>query len=1099
MENILYKERKITLIVCSRLQVALLCLILFTASIQQTFAALPQNQKITLNLQDVTLKEAFETIRKQSDYIFFFETGDVDTRQKVSLQMSSESINDVLNQVLKGKGLKYEIKNKHIIIKPEKAPQPTQSSRQSGTISGTVTDEKGEPIIGANIMVKGTTNGTVTDLDGKFTLQATPGDILEISYIGYNPLQIKAGTQTTLSIKMTEDTQNLEEVVVVGYGTQKKSDLISAISSVRGQDLIEQPVPRVDQLLRGRVAGMQVVQSNGTPGTSSSIRIRGGNSLSASNEPLYVIDGFVDAGDLNSLNPNDIESIEVLKDATSTAIYGARGSNGVILVTTKRGKAGKATFDVEASYGWQKLPHKIDLLSATEYASYLNKVAQINGTTIPYADPSKVTGVDWQDELFRTAPVYNLNFSSRGGTEKIKYLVSVNHFDQEGIMIGSGFNRTTFRTNVDAEIKPWFSIGTTVSLSHEFHDLSTMPSDPDNHFEMAVYGVGMSPIGSAVNEDGSYNYTEPSRPTGRNPLAEALLPTDEKNGYYLLNNSYLQFKLDPHWVWKSTLGVKWNYQREDYFSPRKGSYLEKTNSAKALTSESQDLLTEHTLTYNLKKEVHSLSVLAGFTAQKGHDKGLNTEVSNFANDITGFHDLNAAQVKDKVESGYHNWGYMSYLSRINYAYDNRYLLTVVARYDGSSRFSEGNKWAFFPSVSVGWRITEEAFMKKQSVINDLKLRTSYGRVGNQAIDIYSTQYLFSSGSTILGGSQIVTYTPSEVPNPNLTWEKTDQFDLGVDFSLFNSRLSGSLDFYHKKTRDLLWKISVPSYIGQSTQLQNLGSLKNTGFELSLNASLIDNKDWKWDANFNISTNRSKVLSLGPDKYKYVGEHWGGYYSSILKVGEPIGLFYGQVYEGVLTQEEIDAKGLNARPGDAKFKDIKDDPNNSTVIGNANPDFFGGFGTTVSWKGLSLNAFFQYSVGNDVLNLNSAYFLPGNSAVNCYRDLAEQIWTPEKPNTSVARPSNEYIYAVDTRFVENGSFLRLSSLTLAYDLPMKWLSPIGFSAARVYATGNNLFNICNYRGYDPEVSLYSSSPILRGYDWGQYPMNRSFTLGIKFTL
>ncbi len=320
----------------------------------------------------------------------FFETGDVDTRQKISLQISSESINDILNQVLKGKGLKYEIKNKHIIIKPDKTPQPAQSSRQSGTINGVVTDEKGEPIIGANVMVKGTTNGTVTDLDGKFVIQASPGDILEISYIGYNPLQIKAGTQTSLSIKMTEDTQNLEEIVVVGYGTQKKSDLISAITSVRGKELAEQPVPRVDQLLRGRVAGMQVVQSNGTPGASSSIRIRGGNSLSASNEPLYVIDGFIDAGDLNSLNPNDIESIEVLKDATSTAIYGARGSNGVILITTKRGKEGKAQFDVEASYGWQKLPKKIDLLSPGEYASYLNKIARMNGTTVPYDDPSKL-------------------------------------------------------------------------------------------------------------------------------------------------------------------------------------------------------------------------------------------------------------------------------------------------------------------------------------------------------------------------------------------------------------------------------------------------------------------------------------------------------------------------------------------------------------------------------------------------------------------------------------------------------------------------------------------------------------------------------------
>lgn len=505
------------------------------------------------------------------------------------------------------------------------------------------------------------------------------------------------------------------------------------------------------------------------------------------------------------------------------------------------------------------------------------------------------------------------------------------------------------------------------------------------------------------------------------------------------------------------------------------------------------------MTYSLKNDRHSFSILGGFTAQKGNDRGLSVEVSNFPNDITGFYDLNSAQLKNTVTSGYHNWGYMSYLSRINYSYRDRYLLTLVARYDGSSRFAENNKWAFFPSASLGWRITEESFMKQQRAINDLKLRLSYGRVGNQAIDIYSTQSLYSSSSTILGNSEVVTYKPSEVPSSDLTWEKTDQFDLGIDFSFINSRMKGSFDYYLKRTKDLLWEISVPSYIGQSTQLQNLGSLKNAGVEFSIDASLIENKDWSWNINFNISTNKSKVLSLGPDKEKYVGEHWGGYYSSILKVGEPIGLFYGQVYEGVLTQEEIDKNNLDARPGDAKFKDIPDDPNNSTIIGNANPDFFGGFGTTVGYKGVSLNMFFQYSVGNDVLNLNSAYFLPGNANVNCYRDLAKQIWTPENPNTSVARPENNYIYAVDTRFVEDGSFLRLSSLTIAYDFPKKILLPIGFSAAKLYFTGNNLFNICDYRGYDPEVSLYSDSPILKGYDWGQYPMNRSFVFGLKFTL
>lgn len=1049
--------------------------------------------KVSLNLQHASLQEVFAAIERQTTYRFSYRNVIVDQKKDISISQTAVPVQKVLDAVLAGKRLQYRIVSDKSIVISETPAQRTVGEKKK--ITGSIRDENGEAVIGASVLEQGTTNGVITDLDGRFALVVSDNSHLNISYVGYNDMNVSVGGKNDLAIVLKEDAELLEEVVVVGYGVQRKTDLISAISTVKGKELTEQPVARVDQLLRGRVAGMQVIQASGTPGSGASIRIRGGNSLSASNEPLYVIDGFVDAGDLNSLNPNDIESIEVLKDATSTAIYGARGSNGVILITTKRGKAGKASFDVEASYGWQQLPKKIDLLSTTEYAGYLNQIAKMNGTNQPYADPSKVTGVDWQDELYRTAPVYNLNVSTNGGTEKFKYLLSLNHFDQQGIMVGSGFNRTTFRSNLDSEIKPWLTVGTTISLSHEYHNVSTAPKD----YQLTVYGYGLSPIGSAVGEDGSYNYTEPSRPIGRNPLAEALLPTDEKNGYSLLNNSYLQIKFDSHWTWKSTVGVKWYYEREDYFTPRKDSFQEQRNSAKALTYEKLDMLTEHTLTYALRTEKHSLAVLGGFTAQKGNRKGLSAGVSNFANDITGFHDLNSAQVKDYVESGYKNWGYMSYLSRVNYSYNDRYILTAVARYDGSSRFAEGNKWAFFPSMSLGWRISEEDFMKGQDVVSDLKLRMSYGRVGNQAIDIYATQNMYSSNSTILGGQQVVTYVPSDLPNPDLTWEKTDQFDLGLDFSFLNSRLSGSLDFYHKKTRDLLWQISVPNYIGQVTQMQNLGSIRNTGAELSLNASILDRKDWKWDANFNIATNKSKVLDLGPDQQKYVGEHWGGYYSGILKVGSPVGLFYGQVYEGVLTQAEIDAKGLNARPGDAKFKEISDDPHNSTVIGNANPDFYGGLGTTLRYKGLSLNAFFQYSVGNDVMNLNCSYFLPGNSAVNCYRDQAKQMWTPENPETNVARPSNNFIYTPDTRFIENGSFFRLSSLTLAYDMPKNWLTTIGLAGLRVYLTGNNLFNLCDYRGYDPEVSLFSESPILKGYDWGQYPMNRSFTVGLKVTL
>lgn len=1079
---------------------------IFIASALLCFSLSGYAQRITLNMRNVTVKQAMNQLTQSSGYAFVFSSKDIDPNKHVSVFATNSDVNAIVRQILRGQNrVNYKIKGKSIILSRNDMRTrivPTQLSSvqiQSTTqtqhlVTGQVVDTKGEPVIGASVKIKGTNQGTITNVNGRFSLEADRGRVLVISYIGYNEQEVKITSSSSLHITLKEHLKSLDELVVVGYGVQKRSDLISAISTVKGSDLAEQPVPRVDDLLRGKVAGMQVVQASGTPGSSTSIRIRGGNSLAASNEPLYVIDGFIDAGDLNSLNPNDIESIEVLKDATSTAIYGARGSNGVILITTKRGKAGKAVLDMEASYGWQKLPRKLDLLSPVEYAEYLNKVAKINNTAIPYDNPQNIQGVDWQDELFRTAPVYNLNVSSRGGAEKMKYLVSVNHFSQDGILINTGFKRTIFRTSIDSDIKPWLSLGTTINLSHEYYNQSTLPTG----YDMAVYGIGMSPIGKAVNDDGTYNYTESSRPIGRNPLSEALLPTSEKNVYALLTNSYIQLKFNKHLVWKSTFGLKWNYSKDDFFQPKKGTYLEQLNSAKVATSQMVDILTEHTLNYNLTKGVHSFTLLGGFTAQKGHTTGFSATVSNLVNDLTGFNDLNSAQTKNSVGSGYQNWGYMSFLGRANYSFDNRYYLTAVVRYDGSSRFAKGNKWAFFPSVSVGWRISEEKFMKNQRLFDDLKLRMSYGRVGNQAIDIYSTQSFFSSGSTILGGTEVVTYRPNDIPNPNLTWEKTNQIDVGLDFSLFKSRLTGSLDYYHKKTIDLLWQISVPSFIGQSTQMQNLGSLKNDGFELALNGIILDKKDWKLSANFNIATNKSKVLSLGPDQFKYVGEHWGGYYSSILKVGSPVGLFYGQVYDGVLTQADIDANHLTARPGDAKFKEIKDDPNNSTVIGNANPDFYGGFGFNVAYKGVSLNAFCSYSVGNDVLNLNSAYFLPGNAKVNAYRDLALNIWTPEKP-TNVARPANSYTYAVDSRFVENGSFLRLSSLTLSYDFPVSILKYIGLSAAKIYVTGNNLFNICHYRGYDPEVSLYSESPILKGYDWGQYPMSRSFSIGIKFTL
>jgi len=1035
----------------------------------------------------------------------------------------------------------------------------------TGTVSGTVVDAQGaRPLSEVAVSVAGTDRRTVSGADGRFTLTNVPAGTRTIraSRPGYaaaeQTVTVAAGATATVTLRIGQSAVALGEIVAIGYGEQERRNVTGAVSSVSTETLERTPVASIDQLLQGTAAGVQVTQASSAPGGGISIRVRGSGSISGSSEPLYVIDGFpiendadasspgsggretasVPSNPLAALNPQDIESVEVLKDASATAIYGARGANGVVIITTRRGRVGRPQLSFDVYTGTQSVANRYDLLDSRQLAVAINEASAEQGQA-PIFNQAFIdtlgAGTDWQDQIFRDAPIRAIQASVSGGTggENVtRYAVSGGYFDQEGVVRGSGFERFSLRANVEQGIGARLKFGTNLSASRV--NTSFIPTDGESNRRAGAVGAAIQayPFLPARLEDGRYPYQGRDLalvgvPGGLaadlvNPLSLANEVTDNLGDTRLLGNAFGELQLLRGLRARVTLGADYASRFRDTYYPRATRRGEEAGG-EALRGRAEILsyLNENTLNYEGGfGDAHQFTLLAGHTWQSNENQRSSTGASGFVNDITTFDDLESATVFARPTSEREKWTLESWLGRVHYTLLDRYNFTLTGRYDGSSRFGAGNKWGFFPSAAVSWLVSEERFMESVGAIDELKLRASYGVAGNPAIRPYQSLARLTSTTYSFGGVPVSGYFPVGVANDDLTWESTTQLDVGLDVALFG-RATLTADYYNKRTDDLLLLVDLPSETGFARGLLNAGSVQNRGVELSLGVDVLPGeprgRSLRWSTNLNFARNRNEVLELAGDneiRASTISDDFklGG---TLVRVGQPIGVFVGYRTAGIVRDQAM-ADQLNAqfsnrvtgqayRPGDVIFADVDgNDTINTldrTIIGNPHPDFTLGWSNSVGFGGFELSTLLQGSFGNDILNLNLWRLTGGDLATNVLAERYEDRWTPENPDARYPRFGVNTVGAGTTDYndliIEDGSYLRLKTVSLAYSLPDRWLRGRGFSSARVYVTGSNLVTWTDYRGFDPEVSSFGGGNLNRGIDIGAYPSARSVIVGVNF--
>lgn len=981
------------------------------------------------------------------------------------------------------------------------------------TVTGTVTDqETGETIIGASVKVKGTSTGASTDNKGKFSINAPSDGVLSIAYVGYGSIEVPINAKTIINIKIKPDNQGLDEVVVVGYGTTRKKDLTGSVASIKKEAIKDVPITRVDQMIQGKAAGVQVTAVDGSPGTGSTIRIRGGNSINASNEPLYVIDGLIGGGDLNLINPQDIESMEILKDASSTAIYGARGANGVILITTKRGASGTDNINFNVYSGWQQVPKFIPMLNATQYAQLANESSLDNGGAVLYPDPQSLgKGTDWQRAISRVAPIQNYTLSASGGKDTYHYFLSGNYINQDGVIINSGFKRYQVRANLDKNVKENVKITAAFNIGRAETKNSTVSLGGQDYGSSAL---AYSPAATIYNADGSFNSKKPNdNQVYDNPVAQGTLPLNQTTTTNIIGNLGAEWTLIKGLTLKSTFGAELNFVKNNIYNPSTLPTRTNANSGGSAQVNTRDILTwqnENTLSYDKQiGQDHHISAVGGVTFQTSSNEYLNAQGDRYATDLYQYNNLGAtAQSTFGIGSDYSKYSIFSLLARINYAYKDKYLVTLTARQDQSSRFAENNKSALFPAVALAWKASNESFIKDLNVFDNLKLRGSFGYNGNQGIDPYkSLASLSNQSGYLIGGQKILGYVGDRIANPNLKWETTRQLDLGLEAGILKGRVNIEIDYYDKRTKDLLLDQQLPLQTGFVSRLTNIGMVGNKGIEILINTVNITTKDFQWETNFNVSRNKSKVLDLGGvDRFSVKNIYFGGNSSiSQLQVGQPVGTFWGATYYGTQKTAQVPAGAVNPnstpRLGDPLYVDKNGDgkfgDEDFGVIGDSSPKFYGGIGNNFTYKQFSLNIYLQGSYGNKVMNVGDAFYNTGDPLTNQFATIADR-WTPSNPTSDVPRV-NSRNYIPSSRWVYNGSFLRLKSINLGYTFTGAQLHAHWINKLNIYATATNLFLITKYPYYDPETSADGTNSVLRGFDNTNYPQNRTFAFGINLTL
>jgi len=1001
-----------------------------------------------------------------------------------------------------------------------------QGSRQ---ISGTVI-QAGTSLAmpGITVLEKGSTNGTITDQDGHYTLSLSSSSAtVMFSFIGMKTVEVRYTGQAVIDVVMEEAAIDLEEVVAIGYGTMKKSDLTGAVGSVKVDEMMKTPVSSFDQSLQGRVAGVQVMQLSAQPGGSTMFRIRGGSSIYAGNQPLYVIDGMmINSNDnmswlgtptinaLSSLNPNDIESIEVLKDASATSIYGAKGANGVIIITTRRGKEGSDRVTFESYFGMQEISRRIEVMNATQFAILYDEAgaaaAADNGTTyVPlYPDPESLgEGTDWQDEIYRVAPTQNYAVSASGGSEKTQYALSANYFRQDGIIVGSDFSRYSFRTNVDHQASKRLKVGTSFTLNRT--KANTVGSSTQAGFFPGVVNTALtfSPALPIYDSTGQYTLKDPNADAWLdNPVAVTREVTSIDQTFKFIGNAYANYTIAKGLDFRVTIGLDQYTNEQDYYDPSfiySGSFND--GQARFAYTSMNTFLNENTLSYNRTfDDKHQLSAVAGFTYQKRDSRTFIDIASGFPNDRLEAYGIATAENIPDILTGFGEEAIISYLARFNYTLSGKYMLTLTDRVDGSSKFGPNNKFANFPSLAVAWRISSEPFMERMDKLYNFKLRASIGTSGNDAIPSYlyiptmtNTVYYFSNSGPYTGFVQQV------VGNDDLRWETTRQIDLGTDLSFYRGRLSFVFDYYNKFTYDMLYYAEVPNTSGFNTALINVGSMVNNGIELTLNTVNFEGA-FSWNTDISFSANKSRVVDLNNNDATYISDDTYklkiGYWS-IIAEGEELGSFYGLVSDGIWQTEEAELAALyGAQPGDFKYvdqnTDYKIDAEDRQIIGHAQPDFFWSINNTLSYRNFELTVYIQGVQGNQILNSNRFELESGNGLSNASIAMLNR-WTEENQSDIYPRANRnaDYLYMSD-RYLEDGSYARLQLLSLGYRLPETVYSKLKIKGAKVYISAKNLYTLTSYSGFDPEVGRFGASNIRQGYDLGSYPAARTYLMGVN---
>ena len=1110
-----------------------------------------QNARISIDAQNQTIAEILETVEHQSEFSFIYDGRSVDTKRKVSVQADEDNIFDVLDQMFSGSEVAYTVINKKIILK--KGEEMMNLVRQDLLITGTVTDETGEPLPGVNVALKGTNTGTITDVNGRYRINV-PNTSAELTFtfVGYSEQTIPVGDQRTIDITMSESTVAIDEVeiVAIGYGSIRRRDVTGSVASADMSEMQKATVSSVLDGLAGRVSGIQIISADGTPGQGSNVVIRGGNSLTGNNNPLYVVDGFPQAEefDVGIIDPTDIESLDILKDASSTAIYGSRGANGVIIITTKKGQVGKPTVNYKATFGINNVSKRMDVMSPYDFVAmeYQRRSEWTQARYLRDRDLESyrdVKGAQWEDQLFRQAITQTHSLSIRGGAPATTYNFTGSYYDQDGVIIKSNYKRYSGKIDLDQKLAKWLKGGVSIAFTrnvytgpqprvaaghtYNFYTLyntwAYMPVrytlvDGDPDFDMEDFGNEL--IDPDIDTASDYRV---------NPILSTKNEYRKRYTNVLTANAYLDFKITNHLSFKTIGQVYQNIEKTETFNnsfTRTGHprAIRKVNGTIS-NAESLNLVNENILTYTNRFNVHSLNVVAAASFEKYGNSNYGYAAEYLPNETKGMSGIDEGN--SPLQSAFIGPGTqrMSSLGRIIYEYDSRYLATVSMRADASSMFVKGNRWGYFPSASVGWRFSEEKFLAGQKVLSNGKFRASWGWTGNDRINASS---IYPQMDTPVG--QMYPFGnnwehASFVNSPGnmaLLWERTVQTNFGIDLGFLKDRIALVVDVYRKNTHDLLLDSSLPGSTGFSSKMENIGQIQNQGLEISLTTVNIQSNAFTWKTDVNISFNQNKVIKLSdgqPSRTFAVGwdMDWSGP-AYIAEIGKGAGQMYGYVWDGVYQNSDFVLgdngipvlrsdvpvfKGTAHQPGDIKYRDVNGDgvvdDSDLQVIGNTQPFHKGGINNTFTYKGFDMSVFFRWSYGSDVLNVNRLVMEWGaRNKTNQFASFVNR-WTQDNQNTTMQRLNSNGILGIySSRIVEDASFLRLDMISFGYSFPKAWLEKVHVGSARLAVTAQNLYTWSKYSGYDPEVSAYNST-LTPNFDYSTYPRARTinFTLNLTF--